>query len=86
MQKARFFDKYEHQLGDRQKKLINRMLDEGPDGFEGRMHVPSACSSHFPVPYILDGTERLDQRGRTAACGTSMAFIGLFCENKNQIP
>ncbi|MFO7728637.1 MAG: Fic family protein [Desulfonatronovibrio sp.] len=39
LQKVKFFDKYELQLSERQKKVINRMLDEGPDGFEGGMNA-----------------------------------------------
>ena len=37
--KAKFFDRYRDQLNDRQLKVINRMLDEGPDGFEGGMNA-----------------------------------------------
>ncbi len=35
--KTRFFDHYKHQLNDRQRKVVKRMFDEGPSGFEGGM-------------------------------------------------
>ena len=37
LKKARFFDEYETRLNDRQKKVINKMLDKGTDGYEGGM-------------------------------------------------
>src|SRR5690625_5045344 len=37
LQKVRFFDRYKDKLNDRQQKVILRMLEEGPDGFEGGM-------------------------------------------------
>src|SRR5690625_4620676 len=37
LQKVRFFDRYKDKLNDRQQKVIRRMLEEGPDGFEGGM-------------------------------------------------
>ena len=37
LQKTRFFDRYNNQLNDRQLKVITRMLEEGPAGFEGGM-------------------------------------------------
>jgi Fic family protein len=37
LRKARFFDEYKTLLNERQLKTINRMLEEGPDGFEGGM-------------------------------------------------
>lgn len=39
LKKARFFDDFSEQLNERQKKVINRMFDEGPDGFEGGMNA-----------------------------------------------
>ena len=35
--KVRFFDQHREQLNDRQTKVIKRMLQEGPQGFEGGM-------------------------------------------------
>ncbi|WP_339757297.1 Fic family protein [Algoriphagus aquimarinus] len=37
LQKVKFFDRYKNELNDRQVKAINRMLAEGPAGFEGGM-------------------------------------------------
>lgn len=37
LQKVRFYDRYKDKLNDRQEKVIRRMLEEGPDGFEGGM-------------------------------------------------
>ncbi|WP_129714791.1 Fic family protein [Pedobacter sp. SYP-B3415] len=37
LKKARFFDRFGHQLNERQLKAINKMLDKGTDGFEGGM-------------------------------------------------
>jgi len=35
LDKARFFDKFKNELNQRQKKVINRMLEEGSAGFQG---------------------------------------------------
>ena len=37
LQKVKFFDRYKNELNARQMKAINRMLAEGPAGFEGGM-------------------------------------------------
>src|SRR5690625_2899600 len=37
LRKVRFFDRFEEKLNERQQKVIRRMLDEGPEGFEGGM-------------------------------------------------
>jgi len=39
LQKVRYFDVYNDQLNDRQHKVINRMLEEGPNGFEGGLNA-----------------------------------------------
>lgn len=39
LRKARFFDTYKEKLNERQFAVINRMLEEGPDGFEGGMNA-----------------------------------------------
>ncbi|TVQ66480.1 MAG: Fic family protein, partial [Balneolaceae bacterium] len=39
LQKAKFFDRFRDRLNERQRKVINRMLDEGTDGFEGGMNA-----------------------------------------------
>ena len=37
LKKSKFFDRFSSALNERQTKVINRMLDEGPKGFEGGM-------------------------------------------------
>ncbi|HEY3700155.1 MAG TPA: Fic family protein [Spongiibacteraceae bacterium] len=37
--KAQFFDRYEQQMSDRQLKAIRRMLENGPQAFEGGMNA-----------------------------------------------
>lgn len=39
VKKAHFFDRYKDQMNLRQMKVIKRMLDEGPKGFEGGMNA-----------------------------------------------
>jgi len=37
LKKTRLFDRFRDQLNERQVQALSRMLDEGPDGFEGGM-------------------------------------------------
>lgn len=37
LRKAQFFDRFRHKLNERQFKVINRMMEAGPTGFEGGM-------------------------------------------------
>jgi len=39
LEKAKFFDRFRDQLSERQLKAIRRMLEEGPEGFEGGMNA-----------------------------------------------
>ncbi len=39
IKKSQFFDRYQNEINDRQTKAINRMLDEGPEGFTGGMNA-----------------------------------------------
>ena len=39
LKKVKFFDLFKESLSDRQMKVIKRMLDEGPAGFEGGMNA-----------------------------------------------
>ncbi|MGG2377335.1 hypothetical protein ACE400_29465, partial [Salmonella enterica] len=36
---TKFFDKYKEKLNERQLTVIKRMLEEGPQGFEGGMNA-----------------------------------------------
>jgi Fic family protein len=37
LKKTRLFDRWKNELNERQLQILRRMLDEGPDGFEGGM-------------------------------------------------
>lgn len=37
VEKSKFFDHYRGRLNERQIRVVNRMLEEGPNGFEGGM-------------------------------------------------
>ena len=39
LKKAKFYDRYRHALNQRQAKAIERMLEEGPSGFQGGMNA-----------------------------------------------
>lgn len=39
LKKVKFFDRFKDLLSDRQKRVINRMLEEGPEGFAGGMNA-----------------------------------------------
>ena len=42
--KAYFFHRYVGRLNPRQEKVLNRMLEAGPDGFEGGMRAKKYMS------------------------------------------
>ena len=44
LKKTKFFDRFESQLNERQLKVIRRMLEEGPKGFEGGMSAKKYIS------------------------------------------
>ena len=44
IQKTRLFDTFRAELNERELKVLNRMLDEGPDGFEGGMNAKKYMS------------------------------------------
>jgi Fic family protein len=39
LKKAKFFDRFRDKLSERQLKVIRRMLEDGPEGFEGGMNA-----------------------------------------------
>lgn len=39
LKKTRLFDRFRNQLNDRQIQILRRILEEGPDGFEGGMNA-----------------------------------------------
>lgn len=44
LKKVKFFDRFKGKLNERQLKVINRMLEEGPAGFEGGMNASKYVS------------------------------------------
>ncbi|MCJ8167446.1 Fic family protein [Pontibacter sp. E15-1] len=44
LMKSKFFDRFKNSLNERQIKVIRRMLDAGPDGFEGGMNAKKYTS------------------------------------------
>lgn len=44
IKKVRFFDKHDNDLNDRQRKVINRIFEEGNDRFKGGMNVKKYIS------------------------------------------
>jgi Fic family protein len=44
IKKMKFFDKYDKNFNDRQRKVINRILEEGINGFKGAMNVKKYIS------------------------------------------
>ncbi len=44
IKKMKFFDKYDKNLNERQRKVVNRMLEEGINGFKGGMNVKKYIS------------------------------------------
>jgi Fic family protein len=44
LQKTRLFDAFSKELNERELKALNRMLDEGPDGFDGGMNAKKYMS------------------------------------------
>lgn len=47
LEKTKLFDCYKSQLNSRQLKAVNRMLEEGPKGFEGGM-TTKYIYAHYP--------------------------------------
>lgn len=45
LKKTKFFDYYRESLNERQEKVLNRMAEEGPDGFTGGMSAKKYMSS-----------------------------------------
>ena len=44
LQKTKLFDSFGKELNEREVKALNRMLDEGPDGFEGGINAKKYMS------------------------------------------
>lgn len=66
LQKVKFFDRYKEVLNERQIKVINRMLAEGPAGFEGGM----TAKKYIAITKASKATATRDLQG--------LAEIGIF--------
>lgn len=44
LKQARFFDQFDPALSDRQRKVLRRVFDEGPDGFQGALNARKYAS------------------------------------------
>lgn len=56
LKKAKFFDKYQNELNKRQLKSIQKMFDQGPDGFEGGM----TSKKHMSINKVSKATATRD--------------------------
>ncbi|MEQ9402857.1 MAG: Fic family protein [Cyclobacteriaceae bacterium] len=56
VEKSKFFDRYKDQLNERQVQVANRMLDEGPKGFEGGM----SAKKYMAIAKITKATATRD--------------------------
>lgn len=72
--KTRFFDQFKPQLNARQEKVLNRMFEAGPDGFEGGMQakkyksiasVSKATATRDLVDLVKMGALRAEGGGRS---------------------
>jgi len=63
IQKARFFDRCGNKLNDRQKKSVNKMMDQGSAGFEGgmtaRKHMNITGASKATATRDLQALEKM---------------------------
>lgn len=67
LQKAKLFDRFEHQMNERQIRVVQRMFEEGPDGFEGGM----SARKYISITKVSKATATRDLQGLLA--------MGLFC-------
>jgi Fic family protein len=83
LRKARFFDKFSSDINSRQLKVINRMFQEGPKGFEGGMtakkYMRLTGASKATATRDLQGLERMRAfvvfgQGRSTSYELNMAF------------
>lgn len=75
LRKAQFFDRFSDQLSDRQLRVVRRMLEEGPEGFEGGMNarkyrgltrVSKATATRDLRDLVMKGALRPIGAGRSA--------------------
>lgn len=73
--KAHFWQQYEQlKLSDRQKKVVNRLLDAGPDGFEGGMTTQKYASmTHCSRATAFRELDQLSEMGVLQRVGQGRA-------------
>ncbi|GAB5476348.1 MAG: Fic family protein [Maribacter sp.] len=70
LKKTRLFDAYSNQMNERQLKVINRMLKEGPKGFEGGMTAKKYMSiTQTSKPTATRDLQKLLEMGVLIASG-----------------
>ena len=89
LQKAKLFNHYNLQLNERQTKVLKRMLDEGPKGFEGGM----TAKKYMGITKTSKATatrdiQKLNEMGifKSIGGGRSTAYNIQFLEPKNFKP
>jgi Fic family protein len=70
LKKAKFFDRFTNQLNDRQLIVMKRMLEEGPNGFEGGMNA----GKYISLTKTSKATATRDMQGMVAK--GAFALIG----------
>jgi Fic family protein len=64
LRKTRFFDKFQNILNERQVKVIKRMLEEGPKGFNGGMSAKKYMAiTHTSKPTATRDLQDLEEKG-----------------------
>ncbi|MDR0428121.1 MAG: Fic family protein [Dysgonamonadaceae bacterium] len=69
LRKTQFFDKYKSTLNERQTKVINKMLEDGKDGFEGGM----TAKKYISIAKTTKATATRDL--------TELVKLGIFEQN-----
>jgi Fic family protein len=52
----KYFDKYKKQMEDRHVKVINKMFDAGPKGFQGKI----SAKKNMPITQVSKATATRD--------------------------
>ncbi len=56
LQKSRFFDRYKDRINDRQRRVLERMLEDGPHSFEGGM----SAKKYAAITHVSKATATRD--------------------------
>jgi Fic family protein len=78
IRKIQFFDRFKEQLNERQIKVINRMLEEGPNEFEGGINAKKYMSitgcSKATATRDLQDLKEIGAINRTGSAGRSTRY------------